>query len=64
MRTPPRHSLRFKSIRCRFEGTVVEELGLNPVNAGERGLRLLFVLSFQQFSNQVKFLATCSVIVC
>ena len=29
-----------------YEGTVVEELGLNPDNAGERGLRLLFVLSF------------------
>ena len=25
---------------------VIEELGLNPDNAGERGLRLLFVLSF------------------
>ena len=29
-----------------YEGQVVEELGLNPDNAGERGLRLLFVLSF------------------
>ena len=29
-----------------YQGEVVEELGLNPDNAGERGLRLLFVLSF------------------
>ena len=28
------------------DGTVVEELGLDPEIAGERGLRLLFVLSF------------------
>ena len=27
-------------------GEVIEELGLNPATAGERGLRLLFVLSF------------------
>lgn len=28
------------------DGEIVEELGLNPETAGERGLRLLFVLSF------------------
>ena len=29
-----------------YGGEVIEEIGLNPDNAGERGLRLLFVLSF------------------
>ena len=29
-----------------INGPIIDELGLNPENASERGLRLLFVLSF------------------
>ena len=33
---------------CLKGGNVIEEVGLNPNNAGEKGLRLLLVSKFKQ----------------